>query len=165
MKLKINPILATSGVILCSIFSISSVAQSHHLTKAIANESMIQQPMPQLGKGQSVKVHMIATEMAFITSTRVVPAGSVEFIVSNQGDMPHEMVVLKITQPLKSLPLKGNRLDEAKAGTKIGEIESDVLVSGATKKLMAKLTPGKYLLVCNIPGHYQAGMRTVLTVK
>jgi uncharacterized cupredoxin-like copper-binding protein len=27
------------------------------------------------------------------------------------------------------------------------------------------LTPGKYLFVCNIPGHFKQGMYTVVTVK
>ena len=35
---------------------------------------------------------------------------------------------------------------------------------GATKALTLDLKPGTYLLVCNLPGHYAAGMWTVLTV-
>jgi uncharacterized cupredoxin-like copper-binding protein len=27
-----------------------------------------------------------------------------------------------------------------------------------------KLMPGKYMLFCNVPGHYAAGQHTVLTV-
>ena len=31
-------------------------------------------------------------------------------------------------------------------------------------RLDARLTPGSYLLICNVPGHYAAGMVTPLTV-
>ena len=31
--------------------------------------------------------------------------------------------------------------------------------------LDVKLQPGKYVLFCNVSGHYQLGMRTGLTVK
>ena len=37
--------------------------------------------------------------------------------------------------------------------------------AGATTELRFNVTPGKYVLVCNLPGHYQQGMATSLLVE
>ncbi|MEA2312683.1 MAG: hypothetical protein QOE28_2651, partial [Solirubrobacteraceae bacterium] len=36
---------------------------------------------------------------------------------------------------------------------------------GAAKALTLNLKPGHYALICNLPGHYTAGMYADLTVK
>jgi uncharacterized cupredoxin-like copper-binding protein len=56
-------------------------------------------------------------------------------------------------------------LDIAQSGVKIGEIDRSELANGGTHKLMTKLTPGRYLLVSNIAGDYQKGMKALLVVK
>jgi uncharacterized cupredoxin-like copper-binding protein len=35
---------------------------------------------------------------------------------------------------------------------------------GGTQQLTATLTPGRYVLICNLPAHYRLGMHTVLIV-
>jgi uncharacterized cupredoxin-like copper-binding protein len=117
------------------------------------------------GAAGGTKIQATTKEMAIELSQSTVPAGNVEFVVTNQGKMEHEFVVIKTDLPLEKLPLKGDRLDKDKAGKEIGEIEEDELKSGTTKTLSVNLTPGKYLIVCNLPGHFKAGMRTLLTVK
>ena len=104
--------------------------------------------------------------MAFQLSSATAPAGAVEFVVKNAGKEPHEFVVLKNDLSGKELPLKGDKLDEEAKGLKnLGEIGEDKLKSGATEKLSLNLTPGRYLLVCNLPGHFKAGMKAEFTVK
>jgi uncharacterized cupredoxin-like copper-binding protein len=104
--------------------------------------------------------------MSIQLSSTTVPAGSVEFVVENQGKMPHEFVVLKNDLKDKKLPLKGDKLDEdAKGLKKIAEIGEDKLKSGATQQLKVNLTPGRYLIVCNVGDHFNKGMKTELTVK
>jgi uncharacterized cupredoxin-like copper-binding protein len=44
----------------------------------------------------------------------------------------------------------------------MGEVAE--LKPGADGELKAKLVPGSYVLLCNIKGHFQAGMRAMLTV-
>ncbi|MFQ4140683.1 cupredoxin domain-containing protein [Chlorogloeopsis sp. ULAP02] len=110
-------------------------------------------------------VQVTVKEMAFQLSKSTVPGGDVEFVVTNEGRLAHEMEVIKTDLPIDKLPLtNGDRLDTDKAGKKIGEIEADELKSDTTKTLKVNLIPGKYLIVCNLPGHFQAGMRTILTV-
>ena len=44
----------------------------------------------------------------------------------------------------------------------LGEISD--LAPGASGKLAVNLKPGSYLLICNQPGHYKAGMVARLSV-
>ncbi len=113
----------------------------------------------------SSKVKAIVTDSAWTSISTQVPAGNVEFIVSNRGKRSHEMVILKIEKAIDRLPLKGTQLDIAQSGTKIGGIDRSELVDGGTHKLMTKLTPGRYLLVSNINEDYQKGMKALLVVK
>lgn len=93
-----------------------------------------------------------------------VPAGEVTFNVTNSSkETIHEMLVLPIAAPGQAPPYVGgeSRIDEEAAGH-LGEVAE--LDSGKSGALTLDLKPGAYLLVCNIPGHYMAGMWQVLTV-
>ncbi|HEY9601939.1 MAG TPA: cupredoxin domain-containing protein [Allocoleopsis sp.] len=115
---------------------------------------------------KSTKVNATVKEMAIQLSSTTVPAGLVEFVVKNTGKEPHEFVVLKNDLKGKKLPMKGDKLDEDAKGLKnMGEIETDKLKSGATETLKVNLTPGQYLIICNIKDHFKKGMKTELTVK
>jgi hypothetical protein len=98
----------------------------------------------------STKVKAIVTDSPWTNISKEIPAGNVEFIVSNRGKRAHELVILKVEEPIDRLPLKGTHLDIAQSGVKIGEIDRSELANGGTHKLMTKLTPGRYLLVSNI---------------
>lgn len=94
-----------------------------------------------------------------------IKAGDVVFKVHNDAATEeHEMVLLKLDSPDQEIPvIKGkNRVDE-KDLRSIGEVSD--LKPGADGMLKAKLKPGAYLLICNIKGHFEAGMHTSLTVS
>jgi uncharacterized cupredoxin-like copper-binding protein len=40
----------------------------------------------------------------------------------------------------------------------------DNIAPNGSKVFHAALTPGKYVMVCNLPGHYKAGMHEGFTV-
>ena len=84
-------------------------------------------------------------------------------VTNNSEKTIHEMLVLPIKETSTPLPyLKGeNRLDEKKTNS-LGEVSE--LDPGKSGTLTLNMKPGKYLLVCNVPGHYAAGMWTLLTV-
>jgi uncharacterized cupredoxin-like copper-binding protein len=42
--------------------------------------------------------------------------------------------------------------------------ETEEMEPNAEKTITLDLKPGTYLLICNVPGHYAAGMWTSLTV-
>jgi len=80
--------------------------------------------------------------------------------LENTGSIPHEFVLLKTDAAPGSLAVKGGRVDE---GTSVGEVSETN--GGARKSTTFRLKPGKYVYVCNIPGHYGDGMRGQLIVR
>jgi uncharacterized cupredoxin-like copper-binding protein len=103
-------------------------------------------------------------KMAIAVDQASVQAGRVTFLVKNDAiGEKHEMVVLKLAQPGAELPYDAakDRVVEAKA-KKLGEVED--IEPGAGKSLTLDLKPGSYRLICNIKGHYSAGMSALVTV-
>jgi len=94
-----------------------------------------------------------------------VSAGGVTFEARNVGTIPHELVILKTDLNADSLVLEGAQVSEDASGELIGEIEEDELGPGQSATATFDLTAGKYVLFCNIPGHYQSGMFTDFEVR
>jgi uncharacterized cupredoxin-like copper-binding protein len=104
-----------------------------------------------------------ATQVIRVSRTSA-PAGDVAFNVTNTSkDMIHEMLVVPVPVPDTPLPYLADKfsLDESKINS-AGEVSE--LDPGKSGSLTVKLRPGTYLLVCNQPGHYEAGMWTTFTV-
>jgi len=102
--------------------------------------------------------------MGVTPSPATAKTGIVTFQVTNSSkDTIHEMIVMYLADPSKPLPYISaeNRVDEDKAGDK-GEVSE--LDPGASGTLTVFLKPGKYLLICNVPGHFAAGMWTEFEV-
>jgi uncharacterized cupredoxin-like copper-binding protein len=104
-------------------------------------------------------VSVVMKDRSFALSVRAVAAGKVTFVVRNAGTMKHEFVVIRTNAAARALPMKGNQASEA--GAK-GEIEG--VQPGATKRLTLTLAPGKYVVICNLPGHYKKGQYAALVV-
>jgi uncharacterized cupredoxin-like copper-binding protein len=110
--------------------------------------------------------------MRVTASTQNAPAGTVSLRVTNQGVITHELVVL----PLAAAQSIGTRtvgqdgkVDETGS---LGEVSKtcaggagDGLSPGSTGWATLTLPAGRYELVCNLPGHYTAGMYTELDVS
>lgn len=99
------------------------------------------------------------TEMKVTADPASATAGSVTFDVTNSGKIPHEMVVIKTDKQADQLGA-GSRVPETGSQGETGGVPA-----GGTKKLTLKLAAGHYALVCNIAGHYAAGMHTDFTVN
>ena len=102
---------------------------------------------------------------------QTVRAGTVSLVAVNHGTRTHELVVL----PLAADAPVGTRVvapDDTVAETgSVGEASSscgrgagDGIRAGATSWVTLTLAPGRYELLCNLPGHYAAGMYTALNV-
>ena len=108
---------------------------------------------------------MTKATMGMKVSPGAAKAGKVTFKVKNDSkDTVHEMIVMFLADPKKPLPYidAENRVDEDKAGDK-GEVSE--LDPGKSGSLTVDLKAGKYLLICNVPGHYGAGMWAEFAVK
>lgn len=91
------------------------------------------------------------------------PSGNVTFSATNSGTVDHELLVFKTDLAPDALPLAGSSVDEEAYGvTKKDEIAE--FSPGTTKTLTLNLDPGKYVLICNVPGHYQQGLHAAFTV-
>jgi uncharacterized cupredoxin-like copper-binding protein len=97
-------------------------------------------------------------------SSTTVKTGKITFDVKNTGPSTHEFVVFRTDLESGKLPTKADgTVDESGAGvTHIDEIED--IEKGKSKKLDLDLPAGKYVVLCNLVGHYAAGMHTPLTV-
>lgn len=94
-----------------------------------------------------------------ITGTSSAKAGSVTFKVKNSASIEHELVVIKTNTPAAKLKVKNGEASEAGS---VGEVE---LGGGSSKTLKLNLKKGHYVLICNVKGHYMAGMHKDFTVK
>ena len=52
----------------------------------------------------------------------------------------------------------GSKVDEAASGDVVGKIQERDLGSGKSAIVILDLSPGKYVLICNVSGHYEDGM-------
>ena len=107
---------------------------------------------------------MMMGMMAVRINQPTVKAGAVRFDVTNWSrGMLHEMLVVAVDDPQAPLPYDYAQAkvaeDQVKALGDTGDLQP-----GASYTLDVTLTPGTYLLICNVPGHYAAGMVTPLTV-
>ena len=93
-----------------------------------------------------------------------VPAGKVTFdVINDSKETIHEMLISPVVSDTAELPYIAdeNRVDEDAAGH-LGEVSE--LEPGKSGALTVEIKPGKYILYCNIPGHYVMGMWTLIEV-
>jgi uncharacterized cupredoxin-like copper-binding protein len=142
-----------------------------NLTGAVVNVSLSNSGGPMMG-GPMAESGVQGGMMRLTADTASVPHGVVSFVATNLGSINHELVVL----PLPTDQIVGTRslradstIDES---TSIGEASNtcgsgtgEGIAPAASSWTAVTLAPGRYELVCNIPGHYAAGMYTQLTVR
>ncbi|MEU2227932.1 sulfocyanin-like copper-binding protein [Streptomyces sp. NPDC018347] len=100
-----------------------------------------------------------------------VPAGKVTVRVVNAGTLTHEVIVLPLpagrTAGERAIGSDG-RVSEAgslgEASRTCGSGAGEGIASGAAAWTTVTLRPGRYELLCDVPGHYAAGMYAELDV-
>jgi uncharacterized cupredoxin-like copper-binding protein len=104
-------------------------------------------------------------DFAITLDSSTADAGSVTFDITNQGPSTHEFVVFKTDLAPDALPTddKGTVDEEGKGLKHIDEVED--IAAGSSQTLTTNLDPGNYVVICNLPGHYQQGMHAPLTVS
>ena len=95
-------------------------------------------------------------------SSPTVKAGTVKIGVQNSGAMAHQFDLIKTDVAADKLPV-----DQGSAKAKEDGLVKQVLNIGIGKTAVvtADLAAGHYVILCNVPGHYQLGMRADLTVN
>ncbi|HWT39502.1 MAG TPA: hypothetical protein VN289_24680 [Paraburkholderia sp.] len=112
-----------------------------------------------LGAHADEIIHVKLTDNTIQLDSDTAKTGHVTFEVNNaaNGTTEHEFVVLKTDMDDAHLPVQNGEVAESRF-KKMGEVEN--LTHGATRRLSLKLAPGRYVLICNRPGHYEMGMHT-----
>lgn len=108
----------------------------------------------------SGEITVKAAEMSFSPATITAKAGKVKITLDNTGTMVHELVILKTDEAPDALEVKDNQVSEDDSVGEIADVEA-----GASATKTFNLKAGHYVIVCNVPGHYAAGMRGELTVE
>ena len=106
-------------------------------------------------------------EFFFKPSDATATAGATTIEAPNEGSVEHELVVFKTNMDPAKLPTEANGEVNEEKMDKIAESAGEIpdVEAGDTKSAQFKLTPGKYVMFCNLPGHYAAGMYGTLTVE
>jgi len=102
--------------------------------------------------------------MSIRTDKPTVKAGTVTFDVTNWSrSVLHEMLIVSVDNPNAPLPYDYTRAQVPEEQIKVlGEAED--IQPSQSKTLEVTLPQGTYLLICNLPGHYAAGMVTPFSV-
>ena len=108
--------------------------------------------------GSQVSVSLV--EWKLLPGQITARAGRVTFVVRNDGTMDHEFLVLRSDRHHHSLAVKTGRAVETGRLAKIPLIRK-----GTTESITLNVPRGKYILLCNMLGHYQAGQYASLQVR
>jgi hypothetical protein len=119
------------------------------------------------------RLDVTLNEWSVETDEEMVSAGLVQFVAFNQGDEPHELVIVRGEDP-GSLPVADDGTvdeDAVPAGAFVGEIEA--FPAGTSCSGVFELKRGEYVLFCNIletegdeaESHFAKGMRTTISVR
>jgi uncharacterized cupredoxin-like copper-binding protein len=103
-----------------------------------------------------------------------VRAGRVTLDVVNEGSIEHEVVLIKTNRDSGALPTdeSGAALERGAVvphGNERAQTEGDHhagvhFATGTGGTVTVDLKQGNYAVVCNLPGHYEAGMHANLKV-
>lgn len=105
-------------------------------------------------------VSLSMTDFKFTPSRLSADAGKLTVIAKNDGQRPHEFVLLRTDKAPDAIPVENGQASEAGAVGEIGE-------RAPGKRGIRRFTveKGDYVFLCNVKGHYEAGMRGSLVVK
>jgi uncharacterized cupredoxin-like copper-binding protein len=106
-------------------------------------------------------IPVTAQDFSITVSPTSIAAGEVTFDVTNQGPSTHEFVIIKSDQDPGSFPVEDGEVPEDTLDV-IDEIED--IAPNTSPSLTVSLDAGFYVLMCNLPDHYQQGMHAGLTV-
>jgi FtsP/CotA-like multicopper oxidase with cupredoxin domain len=120
------------------------IVQTAHAPKAAAGHDM---GGSAASGGAPADVNVSFGDMWIKASAATVKAGKVTFGVKNEGATMHGLAI--VPAPAK---LDGGMVDHSTFVAHGGD-----LAGGGSEAVSANLKPGKYELICHMPGHYAAG--------
>ena len=113
--------------------------------------------------GGATAVNAQLADFSITLDKTTVPAGDVDFMLSNTGTIVHQFVIIDTDTQAAGLAVNGARVDED--GLDIVDKVEEIAAGGTTTLSADALAAGHYAIICNVDGHYQSGMHTDLTVQ
>ena len=127
---------------------------------------------PSTNADGSINVDVTLTDFTMESSVTTFEAGKTyRFTITNEGAVPHEFV---IAEPLMEGEAHGAEDAHSDEGMEmmheglVIEVEEDELQPGATVTVDSTFpdhVDGELEFACHIEGHYEAGMRSPITMK
>jgi uncharacterized cupredoxin-like copper-binding protein len=113
------------------------------------------------GSPQVVQV----TERDFrISAPKLVSAGDVVLSVKNRGPDDHELILVRAGE--SQLPYRADGLTVDEDAIERSTVDSlPPGAPGVSRTMRVRLTPGRYVLLCNMAGHHLGGMDRKLEVR
>lgn len=111
------------------------------------------------GSGTESDITAVLTNESITLSQQSISSGALSLTVRNDGTSVHEIEVFAGSKT--ELPVS-NSVADTTGLTLVDEVED--ILPGSTLTLDLDLEPGDYVIICNLPGHYEMGMVTKLTV-
>lgn len=106
------------------------------------------------------RVLVVMSDFKFTPSELTAPAGKLTVTAKNAGQEEHELVLLRTDRAADAIPVTDGQASEEGSVGEIGE-----QAPGKSGAHSFTLKPGNYVFICNVKGHYAAGMRGSLVVK
>jgi uncharacterized cupredoxin-like copper-binding protein len=157
---------AGTAALLLALGSVAGCSSAGAAPKATASGTQVH---------VSITDHTAVNEpMTFVVDKSTAPAGDVTFVLKNDGNIDHELVVLQTDAPYDKIPVDaaGDPPAMVKADANkiledgdVGETGAPDVKKGQTRTFtVSDMKPGHYVLVCNIAMHYQMGLTAPFTV-
>jgi uncharacterized cupredoxin-like copper-binding protein len=113
------------------------------------------------GSGATGDVIVTMEDFSLEATPGTFNAGDVEFGIQNDGPSAHEFVVIRTDVAADALPVENGLIPEDQIEL-VDEVED--IAPGTNTSLTVNIERGSYVLVCNLPAHYESGMHASFTV-
>ncbi len=109
-------------------------------------------------------VNVALGEFTVTASSTALASGRYSFAFTNNGVVAHEVLLFHTETAASALPMKEGNVDEEAPGVNKVSDGENIDPGGTQTRDVDLSAPGTYLLVCNIAGHFHAGMFLAITV-
>ncbi len=114
------------------------------------------------GSGSADDITVTMKDSSLTATPATSSAGDVTFAIQNDGASTHEFVIIRSDEAPDALPVENGLIPEDQIDL-VDEAED--IAPSTNASLSVNLEAGSYLLVCNLPAHYEAGMVAAFTVE
>lgn len=157
--------IQTLAITLITLGSISAAAWADSVVSVTLIDKVGNSTTEVPDMGMGTGGDLSKAKMGMNVSPKSVRPGVITFKVTNLAStMIHEVIVAGLPDGFEKLPYDETsqqvKEDSLQKFGSINQIEPNGLAS-----ISLKLNRGRYLLYCNLPGHYMAGMWAIIDVS